>query len=373
MRKHLLTICALSLGISLLAQQENPVVLVSAQGKMTYTSPTTKKPAKVRAGAVLRPSGNLKLGKNATAILYCNEQFVTVKDKGNNDLGKTCASGSSAQSLGFQLEFGNYVMAGVELAAFADSKGFQWIKTVTDPKVGGDGWGNSVTEPKGSGSSGWGSMVTGSESNGWGNSVTDPKGSGSSGWGNSVTDPKGSGSSGWGTTKSRITSIMPYGKLIASNTTFFWANPSASTSFHFEITDELNTKVYEIDLRDTFLQVDLSALKLEQGSKYNWKVSVPGNKTLDSALLNFEIGTTEKRAAALKKATTMTILQSGDDVSLRKVAEAVALERGEWYYDAYETYAEVRRTNPNNLTRMMHAAFLRRYGLTPMVEKAALK
>ena len=63
---------ALLLSVALPAQEEFPVVVVSCQGKVRYTSATTPNPFKVMPGAVLKNSGTLQLKGNATAVVYRN-------------------------------------------------------------------------------------------------------------------------------------------------------------------------------------------------------------------------------------------------------------------------------------------------------------
>lgn len=386
MRKHLPILFALFLSASLLAQNNQPIVLVSAQGKIKYTSPGATTTFKIRAGAALKPTGTLNIKKGAAVVLYCQDQFIELKKPGNYVVGNVCTQESSRQSLKFEQKLGDYVLAGVELANHIRSKGYSWIATVVDPKSSGDGWGTGVSDPK-TGSSGWGTGVSDPKtgSSGWGNAVSDPKtGSsgwgtgvtnpktGSSGWGTGVTDPK-TGSSGWGTATSSIVPILPFGKITPASTTFFWSNPGKNNIFHFEITDELNKSLYVADVRDSFFVLNVATLNLKEGEKYHWKVSVPGKPGLGTIPLGFEIGSDEKRIEVLNLINTVDVLKTSSDVALRRVAEAVALERADWYYSAYEVYESVRRTNPNNLTRMMHAAFWMRYGLPPMAEKAAQK
>lgn len=137
MGKQLLVILAFLWALSLSAQENRPVVLVSVQGKIKYTSPDTKKAAKVRAGAVLKPTGTLALPKKSQATLYCDGRFVQLKTPGKYQLGNTLATGT--QSLGFEYDFGIFVQAAVELTAFANQQEFAWVKSITNPTIGGPG------------------------------------------------------------------------------------------------------------------------------------------------------------------------------------------------------------------------------------------
>jgi hypothetical protein len=193
---------------------------------------------------------------------------------------------------------------------------------------------------------------------------------GSSGWGTGMPGSK-TGSSGWGSGGSSITAILPKGKITPSSTTFFWSNPGDSKSFHFEILDESNTVVFKAEPRDSFLTLDVASLNLTPGGKYHWQVVETSNATTVSGFLNFEVASEEKLASAIKRANSMPILANANDVSLRRVAEAASLEKSDWYYAAYQTYAQVSKTNPTNLSRMMYAAFWRRLDCIPLMEQAA--
>lgn len=368
MGKQLPVILAFLWAFSLSAQENRPIVLVSVQGKIKYTSAETKKAAKVRAGAVLKPSGTVTLPKKSQALLYSDGRYVLLSTPGKHPLDKRIATGT--QSLGFEYDFGVFIQAAVELTAFANQQEYAWVKSITNPAIGGDGWSTGMPESK-IGSSGWGTGMPQSKtgSSGWGTGMPQSK-TGSSGWGNGMPGSK-TGSSGWGSSGSSITAILPKGKITPSSTTFFWSNPGQSNSFHFEILDESNTAVYQAEPRDSFLTLDVATLNLTAGAKYHWRVIETSNAATVSGLLDFEVGSEDKLKAALTRANSMPILAITNDISLRRVAEAASLEKSDWYYAAYQTYAQVSKTNPTNLTRMMYAAFWRRLDCIPLMEQAA--
>ncbi|MBL7825875.1 MAG: hypothetical protein JNJ57_04535 [Saprospiraceae bacterium] len=374
MRKTLLLLGAAFWIFSLQAQQQGPVVLVSAKGKVVYTSPGSGKQQTVRVGAALKPEGKITLKKGGSAVLHCNGQFVAVNQPGSLKLTDVCLNGGSSMGLGFDIDFGEKVVAAVELAAFADRNSLGWVNGITKSKNSGDGWGTGTPQSQGSGGSGWGTgtpQSQGSGGSGWGTGTPQSQGSGGSGWGTGTPQSQGSGGSGWGTPGSKIQLILPFGKLVNGPTTFFWSNQGKHQNFQFSILDEANKKVWGTEVRDSFLQVNLNELPLQVGAKYHWNVSVSGNAKVLSTELSFELGTEEKRLATLNKLESMKVLQAApNDVSLRYMAQAIALEKSEWYYSAYETYLKAKKNNPNNLTRMMHAAFYARYQYYPLAEKS---
>jgi len=369
MKQHLILVATFLLAISLQAQAPETVVLVSSTGEVGLIPKGKKKAKPILNGAVLKSTGKLQLAAGAEATVYCNGHFKELAGSSSVELSGVCGdAGSAATDAGY--DFGQRLLGAVEMMAVAKKRGDGWSNSVTDPKRSGDGWGNSVTDPKRSGD-GWGNSVTDPKrsGDGWGNSVTDPKRSGD-GWGNSVTDPKRSGD-GWGGKGSKIRVVMPFGKVIAETTTFSWSRPANTEPYLLVIKDESNTIVHSVTVRDTFARIDLRSLNLSKDQKYHWGVSVAGSKPMTSNELEFSIGSEEELKEILDFAKNASLARSTKSPTVRGLIEATALENGSWYYAAQNGYAELHRKYADNVVRMMHAAFWMRYGFRHLAVKAA--
>ncbi|MFN0173805.1 MAG: hypothetical protein ACKVU0_04080 [Saprospiraceae bacterium] len=369
MKKQLTLFAIFLLAISLRAQAPQTVVLVSSSGEVGLIPKGKKKAKPVQNGAVLKSTGKLQLAEGAQATVYCNGQFNELAGGSDVALTGVCGDGSSAAT-DASYDFGQRLVGAVEMVAVAKKRGDGWSNSVTDPKRSGDGWGNSVTDPKRSGD-GWGNSVTDPKrsGDGWGNSVTDPKRSGD-GWGNSVTDPKRSGD-GWGGKGSRIRAVMPFGKVLAGPTTFFWSRPANTEPYLLVIKDDANNIVHSVTVRDTFAQIDLKALNLGMDKTYHWGVSVSGSKPMTSNEIELSLGTEEELQEILTFANSSSLSGSTKSPAVQGLIEATALENVRWYDAARKRYAELEQKHPDNVVRMMHAAFWMRYGFRALAEKAA--
>ena len=355
MKQQLFFAAILLMASSIQSQEAKPVVIVNATGKVVLLPQGATSSMELQSGAVAKSTGQLQLAKRSTAVVYCNGQFLKVKGNQTVALDSICGAGSVRRSLNFDHDFGNAMMAAIEMVAVAKKRGDGWSNAVTDPKKMGDGWGTAVTDPKKMG-------------DGWGTAVTDPKKMGD-GWGTAVTDPKKMGD-GWGGKGANIRLIMPFGKLLAATTTFFWSRPSGINTYQFVILDEANTTIRSLVTRDTFAQIDIRRLNLNPGKKYHWKVITSGNPALVSNELEFVIGNKEERMEALRNAKASTLSKSGKNPSLRGLTEAIALENAHWFYDAQKKYAELHQRHPDGIVRMMHSAFWLRYGFNRLAQKA---
>lgn len=371
----------LLIGASLLAQ--SPAIVVSTQGKVTYRPATGGKSLKLKSGIVIRNDGDLSFKKGSSVLLLRDGKFARFSPA---ESGKSYGQPFTSSGLGFEYDFSKYIEAAVSFLAFADKAGFPWSDALTDAKRGGDGWGTAVTPPE-KGSSGWGTAVTPPEkgSSGWGNAVSNPeKGSsgygtavtpperGSSGYGTAVTPPE-KGSSGWGNNTSKITAILPFGNVLAQKTTFYWSNPGKNVSFQVEIKNEADSVVYAIQSRDTFCTIDLIEPKFQINQKYQWTVRPTDSTSTTATPLRFSILPQERLDGALKKVRSSSFFQQANDPVLTRLAEAVSLERSNWYTAARDIYEDLRQNQSSNLAKMMEAAFWARYELLPLAENAARK
>ena len=356
MKKQLLFSTAVLLAMSLTAQEAKPVVIVNATGKVELIPQHATIPMEIQSGSVAKSTGQLKLANKATAVVYCNGSFKKVKGNQTIALASICGTETGRRSLNFDFNFGNYLMAAIEMVAMAQKRGDGWSNAVSDPKKTGDGWGTAVSDPKKTG-------------DGWGNAVSDPKKTGD-GYGNAVSDPKKTGD-GWGGKGSSITLILPFGKLVAAPTTFSWSKPAATNEYHLILLDSTNKTIHSITVRDTFVQVNLKALRLVVGNTYHWKVTTSGAKPMESSELEFVIGNKKEFKAALRDAGTSDLAKSSKGIVSRGLTEAIALESGHWLYAAQQKYAQLQQKQPDNLVRIMHAAFWMRYGFVRLAKQAA--
>ena len=370
MKKQLLLSTTLLLAIVLHAQNEQPVVIVSTTGKVALISKGKSKARPVQAGAVAQTTSQIKLGEGATATVYCGGQFKTVKGAQTVELPSICVAKTGSRALDADYYFGEKLIAAVQMVAVAKSQGAGWSNAISDPKKSGDGWGNAISDPKKSGD-GWGNAISDPKKSGdgWSNAISDPKKSGD-GWGNAISDPKKSGD-GWGGKGASIRLILPKGKVSAMNTTFSWSRPKTSAPYQLEILNENNKTVHSVSVKDTSTVLDLKVLNLASDQLYTWKVSVSGGEPMVSNELELSIGSEEELKTILKEAASTELSQTTQSPALHSLIEAVALEESGWNYAAAQTYATLaQQRKPDNLVRMMHAAFWMRLGFRRLSEKA---
>jgi len=369
MKKQVLFIAALLVAFSIQAQNETAVI-VSTTGNVGLISKGKSKSRPVQAGAVAQLTSKLKLPEGAKATVLCGGQFKEVTGGQTVDLSGICGKKTGSVALDADYNFGEKVIAAMEMMAVAKQRGDGWSNAITDPKKSGDGWGNAITDLKKSGD-GWGNAITDPKKSGdgWGNAITDPKKSGD-GWGRAITDPKKSGD-GWGGKGTTIRLTMPFGKVKAGPIVFTWSRPANKEPYSLEIKDGAGKVVHSVKVQDTFAVVELKTLNLNSEQVYSWKVFVSGGTTLVSNELDFEIGSDADWEKTLMQARSSAMSKSSPSPSLSALIEAVALEKAEWFYAAEQTYASMAQKSPDNLFRMMHSAFWARYGFRRLAVKAA--
>ena len=355
MKKPLFLSVILAMTCSLQAQEATPVVIVNTTGKVALISQNESKPTRVESGAVAKSTGQLQLSKNSTATVYCNGTFKQVSGKQTIPLANLCGTASARRSLNFDADFGKAVMAAVEVVAVAQSRGDGWAAALGDRPKTGDGWGTALGDKPRTG-------------DGWGMALGDRPKTGD-GWGTALGDRPKTGD-GWGGRGTNINLILPFGKVSADNTTFSWSKPAGTNTYQLVILDE-GRKVHSLSTKDTFARLDLRTLNLSVGKTYRWKVSTAGNQPLNSDELEFGIGTNEERMAAMSDASSSNVYKSSNSKIVQGITEALALETGDWYYDAQQKYAQLQKQKANNMVRMMHAAFWMRYGFPLLAQKAA--
>ncbi len=337
MKKQLCFLVLWAVAFSLPAQEAKPVVIVNTSGKVSLIPTNATAAMEVQSGAVAKSTGALQLGKGAKAVVYCNGQFQNIKGGQTIALSSICGEVENRRSLNFDTEFGDYVMAAIEMVAVAKQSSDGWGTAVPLKKTG-DGWGTAVPLKK-----------TG---DGWGTAV-----------------PLKKTGDGWGGKGKSITAIMPFGKVKAKVVSFNWSKPFGIHSYRLVIMDKDNKIIHSVDVRDTFARIDLRTLNLGVGNKYHWKVSTVEGDLVTSTEMEFVIGTEPERKVALSNAKSSSLVKSNKTSVLRGLTEAIALENDQWFYDAHQIYTKLQKHH-DNMVNYMHSAFWMRYGFTILAKKA---
>ncbi|MDX1912349.1 MAG: hypothetical protein SFV22_12725 [Saprospiraceae bacterium] len=332
------------------AQDAKPVVIVSTTGKVALIPQGQSKASPLKAGAVAKNTGKLKLGKKAFATVYCDGQFKDVTGNQTIELSTICAGNNGTRAVNADYDFGNKLMAAVEMVAVGQQRGDGWATALGDKSKAGDGWGTALGDKSKAG-------------DGWGTALGDKSKAGD-GWGTALGDKSKAGD-GWGGKGTNIRLIMPFGKLRPENTTFFWSKPATTEAYQLNILDGSGKIVHSVNVRDTFVTIDLKALSLSYEDIYRWKISA-GN--LVSNELEFGMGDDEDWASTLEKIKASPLNTSSQDPVLPKLIEAVSLENDEWCYAAYQIYADLQKQKPGNLAKMMYGAFWARYNFFRLAE-----
>jgi hypothetical protein len=354
--KHLtLFLAAFWLANSLFAQNEKPVVIVSVSGKVALLSKGQTKAVAVEAGAVAKNSGQLKLSKNAKVVLYCEGQFKTESGKKTLDLATVCSESGASRVVNADYDFGNKLMAAVEMVAVGQQRGDGWATALGDKSKSGDGWGTALGDKSKSG-------------DGWGTALGDKSKSGD-GWGTALGDKSKSGD-GWGGKGTKITPVMPFGKIRSAKTTFFWSKPATDKPYRLSIMDEAGNTSFSTVVKDTFAVVNIPELNLSPTQIYQWKITVEGDASLESAPLEFGLSSEEDWNATLSEIKQSPLSQNAGNAALNNLVEAAILEKNEWFYEAHLAYARTPGNKADQLTKMMHGAFWMRYGFKKLAEKA---
>ena len=383
MRQLFTLIIVANLINTMVAQDNDPAIVIDSKGKITAVQADGKK-IKVAAGSAFDEQTTLTIADNSSVLLMRNGLFVNyttstfkIKDAplpeeatlNFDPLFADYVRGSLATSM-YQTNQGNWGIKNLK------KRGDAWAQTdpkskggwgTTDPKSKG-GWGTTepkskggwgVTEPKSKG--GWGTTDPKSKG-GWG--TTDPKSKG--GWG--MTDPKSKG--GWGTTdpKSKggwgkedvtIQVKSPGGLYNAKTAKLSWIKHNDVREYLFCIfDDDLNMVHSEISIMD-FVNVDLS--KLDRSKTYYWQVFA-GMKKAISTGVTFTIASQEKTMEA-KEISKDSDIYAKSSNEVKGMMDAAAFEVSGFYLDAYQAYDYLLATYPNNdLVKLNYAAFCMRMG-----------
>ena len=329
------------------AQNENPIVVMGAQGKISYQAPGYSS-KKISPGVLFKSAGTLTLKANSNITLFAGGQFQTIQGPKTAALKDVFADQAGLVKINFERGFEQYLIGAMDLAANPENPKDAW-GTIVGKKGSGDGWGTIVGK-KGSGD-GWGTIVG-------------KKGSGD-GWG-TIVGKKGSGD-GWGGKGKTINSITPFGKIRPGSKLFQWSKPEGAQNYQLEIKNGKGEVILKASTQDTFLTVNLDPAQFKEGQQYVWQVS---SAELKSNPLALEIGTSQSLSSEVQKAETAESYAK-NTATVQGLMRGVALEQGEWYSDAAQVYRDLQKAEPNNLlVKLMHAAFWMRNGPKQMAEQA---
>ena len=418
MFRKIVSVCITIQFVSLIyAQADFPVVVVSTHGKVK-SKLESGKCLKTSAGALLKKTATIQLKKNADAIIYVNNRFVSLNDKGKYKIEELASSGMRNAKLNFDPLFGEYIKSAITITSQSGwnmksnkSMGDGWSELsglekggwgTTDPKEKG-GWGTTnpkekggwgTTNPKEKGGwgttnpkekGGWGTTDP-KEKGGWGTTdpkekggwgTTDPKEKG--GWGTTdpkekggwgTTDPKEKG--GWGTTDPKekggwgindmnIEPACPGGIYKNGATVLRWLKAKDVEHYMICIFDEDVNLITNYVVHDTFVWVDLSKFNLDPQKTYYWQIIAYGQK-LVSPPVTFVILPMEDQNEILETPKNSDIYSNTGPV-VQGMMEAVAFESNKMNLEALNTYDKTLSQYPENkLLSMLYASFCVRMG-----------
>ncbi len=364
--------------IGLFAQSETmPVILVSADGKVTYQDNSK---LNVIPGSIMKKSGSLIVSPKGKAIVYHNYMFVEVSgDQSPISLDKLFVDDQSLVSKS-ELSFGekmsdavyNASISGVKMKNQKDLVSGWGDKTGS----GKDGWGDKTGSGKdgwgdktGSGKDGWGDK-TGSGKDGWGDKTGsgkdgwgDKTGSGKDGWGDKTGsgkdgwgDKTGSGKDGWGDKDIRTRSSCPGGKYVEDVNVLSWEPLKGTKIYTFVIEDMEHNLIYTTQVKGQEYALNSKVAKLKNGTKYAWYIHHPTKKEVSTPVF-FSIVSKEMEDKTLKSVQSADIYKKSN-ADIRLLMEAHQMEGEGFLLSAQTKYKKAIVMSPkNSLPKMMYSLF----------------
>ena len=341
MFRKLVSLCLTIHFFSLIAAQADfPVVVVTTHGKVK-SKLESGKCMKSSAGTLLKKTATIDLKKNADAIIYANNRFVSLSDKGKYKIEELASSTMRNAKLNFDPLFGEYIKSAITITSQSG-----W--NMKNNKSMGDGWSELSGLEKG----GWGTTDP-KDKGGWG--TTDPKDKG--GWG--TTDPKDKG--GWGFNDMNIEPACPGGIYKNGENILRWKKSKDVDHYLFCIFDEEVNLVASHVVHDTFVWLDLSKFNLDPQKTFYWQIIAYGQK-LVSPPVTFVILPVEDQKEILEVSKNSDIY-SKTDFQLNGMMDAVALESNKLNLEALNTYERLFSNYPDNqLLKMLYSSFFIRMG-----------
>ena len=335
---NLLMFFVLLRSISFAQSETMPVILVSANTKVTYQNNSK---IDVIPGSIMNKTGTLWINPNGRVVVYHNYMFVEVTaDKSPVDLNKLFVDDELLLTKSEQA-FGNKMSEAVYTASKSGVKMKNQNALIS-------GWGNNVFGDKtGSGKDGWGDK-TGSGKDGWG----DKTGSGKDGWG----DKTGSGKDGWGKNDIMTRSASPGGKYTEGLNKVSWEPLKGTKKYTFVIEDMNHKLVFSTEVKGTEYSFDSNACKLTIGTQYAWYVHHPTKKQVSTPVF-FTIIDKEAEGKAVAKIKSSEIYQKSN-ASVKLLMEAHQAEEEGFLLSAQTKYQMAIQIEPNNsLAKMMYSLF----------------
>lgn len=372
----LILLCLSTFSCTLFAQNQQPVIIVSTNVNVMDAKDKKKPKKNYAAGAVLKNTQQIEIGKDTKTLLYCNGEFKEINKKGNYDLQSAFKKETRIATLNFDPFFGEYLYASVALVDELNEKGeFSKSKVlrgngwgITNKGTTGGGWG--ITN-KGTTGGGWGITNKGTTGGGWG--ITDKSTTGG-GWG--ITDKsttgggwgitnKGTTGGGWSKSDEKIAVATPGGLYTNAKMSFKWISNKTGTSYNFRIlTNDGEVKQAMPANTDTTLLIDLQSLNLSVDETYYWQITTNSEPMEVSRPMVFKIISNEDYLEIKNSAQNSNIYENAQP-EIKQLMEAAALEKGKLFYEAELIFQSLLKNYPsNNLIKISYSTFCSRLGQT---------
>lgn len=234
------------------------------------------------------------------------------------------------------------------------------------PKDGG--WGSKNSAKDG----GWGSKDK-IRDGGWGKRDKAKDG----GWGSKNKAKDGGWGSkdkirdgGWGIDDATTSNITPNGYYIGSKRTIRWLPHDDVSQYLFVIIEDQTDKLIYSEVSTTgSVTIDFSMA--EEGKLYFWQVLADGKRSV-SPFVYFKV-VDEAESSNLKKCKASKYYKSSGP-AIQGLMEAAALEKDEFYLEAYEIYKTLLENHPDNdLVKINYASYCLRMGKQSIARRVAEK
>jgi len=360
------------ISFSLFGQKEDPVYVISSSGSVTAKA-SGSKAEKLPSGSVMSPNSKISLKLGSKALVYQNAKFKNLTGKGSFLGNKLFESNMRSSTLNFDPFFGKFLEASFETAAYMTEggafsksnvfRGDGWTVAGKGTTTGGwgvagkgtttGGWG---VAGKGTTTGGWGVAGKGTTGGGWG---VAGKGTTTGGWG---VAGKGTTTGGWTPAQIVIGICTPGGFYRNATMRFKWLKFQGQKEYTFKISDDQNTVIHSVNTTDTSVTVDIPSLKLSNDKTYYWQIVAKSEAVQVSDEIPFQI-MTEDQYSERKSTIKASEIYEAAEPFVKKLMEAVAMERGHMHYEASRLYEELTAENKdNNMVRIAYIGYSMRLG-----------
>ena len=372
MKKIIVLLLGLSLGISVWSQSDGQLVVLESQGKIKYFA-AKGKPVKVISGSLINQEGTLKMKKGSSLQVLSGADVVSINQTGKVNIEEVLPEKKSSMRLGFSSDFLNTVRKTMRTSAkppasLVGKKGAGGEESSPKTGSGKKGAGGEENVPaSGSGKKGAGGEetpppVSSGKKGAGGEETPPPAGSGKKGAGGEESSPKtGSGKKGMGYGSSMIYWNFPLkGNLHASGPIFFsWEGYVEGEGPWLFTIEKASTKeeVYRQETEAQYLSLTDIQARLNTGNDYVWRVShakMPG-----TALKAFEFSLAQENTekGILEELVKEEYYQSAGPVQ-KLLWEAYAFEQAEFLNKADTLHKKALEMEPDNwLAVQMYRGF----------------